>query len=270
MPRIQIIIVNHNTSLFTELALRSLLATHSADLDLAITVMDNASNDDTADLRAFTVASGIPFVQSGFSPHTAVNTHGEVLRAFVLTHPDCDYYLLLDADICFLQPNTLHTMLTELQADDSVFAVQARMSWDGVNEMPGRGWHIEAGKSMYMSAHLAGQPISADELAHSATAYTGQLLPRCHPGCALVKNTPTFRRVAEHIGFSPAWLQGETQPASGFYDTFALCSAVMKTHEQRYILSSAMVLHFFCVSYDPQGMDWKRRVCRERLAQLRS
>lgn len=270
MPLIHTIVVNHNTSLFTELAVRSLLDTHSPDLDISITVMDNASDDDTAALRAYLEANSIPFIPSGFPLNTVVNTHGEVLRSFILNHPDCEYYLLLDADICFVQQDTLQTMLRELQSDGSIFAVQARMSWDGVQEMPGSGWHIEAGKPMYMSAHLAGQPISDDDLRQHATAYSGHLLPRCHPGCTLVKNTPVFRRVTEHIGLSTAWLYGETQPAAGFYDTFGLFSHVMKTHEQRYVLSEAMVLHFFCVSYDPLGMDWKRSVCQERLNKLRA
>jgi hypothetical protein len=269
MSLIQVVVVNHNTSLFTELAVRSLLATHSPDLDMTVTVMDNASQDDTTALHAFTEAKGIPFLQSGFGVKTAVNTHGEVLRAFILSHPDSPYYLLLDADICFLQQDTLLTMQRELNADDSAFAVQARMSWDGVQEMPGAGWHIEAGKPMYMRAVIAGQPINDDDL-QQATTYANTLLPRCHPGCTLVKNTPTFRRVVEHIGLSTAWLHGETQPIGGFYDTFGLLSQVMKTHGQRYILSAAMVLHYFCVSYDPTGMDWKQRACLERLEKLRT
>lgn len=269
MPLIQVVVVNHNTSLFTELAVRSLLATHSPDLNLTVTVMDNASTDDTATLRAFTEAKGIPFIQSGFGINAATNTHGEVLRAFILSHPDSPYYLLLDADIVFLQQDTLLTMQRELDADDGIFAVQARMSWDGVQEMPGAGWHLEAGKAMFMRAALGGQPISDEDLIQQATTYKNTLLPRCHPGCTLVKNTPTFRRVVEHIGLSTAWLHGETQPTAGFYDTFGLLSHVMKTHEKRYVLSSAMVLHYFCVSYDPTGMDWKQRACLERLQKLR-
>jgi hypothetical protein len=30
-----------------------------------------------------------------------------------------------------------------------------------------------------------------------------------------------------------------------------------------------MVLHYFCVSYDPMGMDWKRGDCLKRLEPLR-
>lgn len=266
MARIECVVVNHNTSLFTELAVRSLLATHSA-LKLAITVMDNGSQDDTNALVAYTAAQGIPFLQTGFGLKTRDNTHGEVLREFILSHADADYYLLLDADICFVQENTLLTMQNELDAED-VFAVQARMSWDGEQPMPGEGWHISEGNPMFIRFALGGEPIT-DEPLVNASESSGVLQPRCHPGCALVKNTPVVRRVVEHIGLSTAWVFGETQPMHGFYDTFGLACQVMKTHEQRYILSSAMVQHFFCVSYDPAGMDWKRSVCAKKLALLR-
>jgi hypothetical protein len=270
MPHIETIIVNHDTSLFAELAVRSLLATHTPGLDIGITIMDNDSQDDTRELQAFAGAKNIPFLQSGFTTQTSVNTHGEIMRDFILSHTDCDYYLLLDSDICFIQPNTLLTMRNELEAEEGIFAVQARMSWDGVNEMPGSGWHIEAGKALYLRGFLTDHPIEDEELLRAAKLWSGKLHPRCHPGCALVKNTPVFRRVVEHIGLSTAWLHGERQSPGGFYDTFGLTSIVMKTHEQRYALSSAFVLHFFCVSYDPMGMDWKQKVCAERVEALRA
>jgi hypothetical protein len=270
MPRIECVVVNHNTSPFTELAVRSLLATHP-DLDIGVTVMDNGSTDDTSALRACCAEYGIPFLPSGFeltALEQSDNTHGEVLRNFILSHADTDYYLLLDADICFIQENTLLTMQRELDADDGIFAVQARMSWDGVNEMPGAGWHIAENQPMYLRFALGGEPITDDMLSKAGES-TGVLPPRCHPGCALVRNTPVFRRVVEYIGLSTAWLFSVRQPAHGFYDTFGLACHVMKTHEQRYVLSSAMVVHYFCVSYDPMGMDWKLRDCARRLEPLR-
>ncbi|HEX2908989.1 MAG TPA: hypothetical protein VHO69_19105 [Phototrophicaceae bacterium] len=267
---IEAVVVNHNTSTFTELAVRSLLAMHSDTLDVAMTILDNASTDNTNALRAYAAASDIPYQQSGFNTESSVNTHGEVLRAFVLNHPDPAYYLLLDSDICFIQPNTLLTMQHELDTHDQAFAIQPRMTWDGETEMPGAGWHIAEDNPLHYRSHLADQPISDVELVRKGSSSCGTLRPRCHPGCTLVKNTPIFRRVAEHIGFSTAWLYGEAQPISGFYDTFALACQVMKTHNQCYLLSSAMVLHFFCVSYDLTGMEWKQQVCQERLQLLRT
>jgi hypothetical protein len=59
-PLIHAVTVNHNTSPYTELLLRSLYARHSAALDLAITVMDNNSTDDMTSLCAFLAEKQIP------------------------------------------------------------------------------------------------------------------------------------------------------------------------------------------------------------------
>lgn len=260
MSAIEAVVVNHNTSSFTELCLRSLFATHPV-LDIAVTVLDNDSLDDTSALRAYTAKRGIPFLPSGFTTETVNNTHGEVLRAFILNHPNPEYYLLLDTDICFLQPDTLLTMQRELDANPGLFAMQPRMTINGIDELPGSGWQINIGSPIDLQASIAGQPVKT---------YHGLLQPRCHPGCALIKNSPAFRRVVEHIGLSTAWLFGEALPMRGFYDTFALLCLVMKTHELDYALSSALVQHLFSVSYNDEAIDWKQRVVNEKLALLRS
>lgn len=261
MAAIEAVVVNHNTSSFTELCLRSLFATHLETLDIAVTVMDNQSQDDTSALRAYTADQTIPFVQTGFTTESVNNTHGEVLRAFVLSHPDPQYYLLLDTDICFLQTDTLLTMQNELDADPNLFAMQPRMTVNGIDELPGSGWQINIGSPIDLQASIAGQPTET---------FHGLLQPRCHPGCALIKNSPAFRRVVEHIGFSTAWLFGETLPMRGFYDTFALLCLVMKTHELGYALSTTLVQHLFSVSYNDEAIDWKQRVVNEKLALLRA
>jgi GT2 family glycosyltransferase len=267
--RIQAVMVNHNTSIFAELALRSLFALNPG-LDLTVTLFDNASEDDTESLRAYTTEIGIPFMQTGFNTHTTANTHGEVLRRFILDHPDCDYYLLLDSDICFVQTDTVQTMLNEFASN--TFAVQARMSWDGITEMPGAGWQLNTGKPIYWHGRISGDAVLDPALADitGVSPNQGLIQERCHPACSLVKNSAVFRRVVEHIGISTAWIYGETHPHRGFYDTFGLASQVMKTHEQTYRLSSAMVLHWFCVSYDDTAMEHKIRNCRTRLAELTS
>ncbi|MEZ4638002.1 MAG: glycosyltransferase family A protein [Caldilineaceae bacterium] len=134
--KIHAVIVNHNTSAYVELALRSLHKRHADDLDLAITIVDNASTDDTSSLLAYADDRGIPVRQSGFTTDTASNSHGEVLRQFVLDHPDCDDYLFLDADICFLEDDTIHAMLAELTTAEDAFAVGVRQTWDGQDEIP--------------------------------------------------------------------------------------------------------------------------------------
>jgi hypothetical protein len=227
--RVMAVVVNHNTSAYAELLLRSLFARHGPGLDLAVTVYDNESTDDMAGLRAYAAERGVPVLPSGFGRGLPYNSHGAVLDRFVLEHPDCDHYLFLDSDVAFIQDDTLHTMLAELEADETAFGIGARMSWDGESEVP--------------QAVLDENP--------------GVYANRLHPCCALVRNTPTFRRVVEEIGLGCAKLLHPDREE--YLDTFQLATMAMRTHGYRHIRSAAMVLHFFCVSYDPSYMDSKNR-----------
>jgi hypothetical protein len=202
-----------------ELMLRSLFAHHQTGLNLSLTVFDNASTDDTSDLIAYTENEKLPLLQSGFTTETENNSHGEILSKFVLDHPDCTHYLFLDADVCFLEDNTLHTMINELEENPHLFGIGPRMSWDGVAEIP--------------EDVRRTNPDICDA--------------RLHPCCALVKNTSLFRAIVEEVGLSSAkylWADGEE-----IVDTFKLMTKVMKTHGLKHRISSMMVLHFFCVSY---------------------
>jgi hypothetical protein len=215
--------VNHNTSSYVELMLRSLFATHSSDLGMSITVFDNASEDDATSLHAYAEKMSVPIVQTGLTTETDNNSHGEILRRFVLEHPDCTHYLFLDADACFVQDDTIDVMLEELEACDDAFGIGARMAdWGGEQEI--------------------------------AEEYQGKLYyHRLHPFCALVENTDVFRRVVDEIGLSCArylWAEDEEWLA-----TFRLMTKVMKTHRLRHTLSSKMVTHFFSVSYDWNAED---------------
>ena len=49
---IEAVCVNHNTSPYAELMLRSFFATHAPGVDLALTILDNDSDDQVAALRA--------------------------------------------------------------------------------------------------------------------------------------------------------------------------------------------------------------------------
>jgi len=226
-PYIQAVVVNHNTSKYTELMLRSMFARHPSDLDISITVLDNNSQDDKAGLDAFARAREIPVLPSGYGFKTKWNSHGEILRKFVMEHPDCAYYLFLDADACFLQDETIPAMARELEQDSSAFGIAPRLSPNGENEI---------GEEYRAKVYLS----------------------RLHPCCALVRNTPVFQRVVEEIGLSCVqylWAAGEV-----YLDTFELMTKVMGTHGLRSILSSRMILHFFSVSYDwepPDAMAFK-------------
>ncbi len=219
LHKIEAVSVNHNTSRYMELMLRSLFAHHPAGLNLSLTVFDNASTDDTSELIAYTESQGIPFVQSGFSTETENNSHGEILSKFVLEHPDCTHYLFLDTDVCFLDDNTIGTMLDELEESVNAFGIGPRMSWDGEEEIP--------------EAVRKANPDICDA--------------RLHPCCALIKNTSLFRSIVKEIGLSSLkylWAAGDE-----IVDTFKLMTKVMKTHGLGHVISTKMVLHFFCVSY---------------------
>lgn len=234
--------VNHNTSAYMELMLRSLFACHSAAPPLNLTIFDNASTDDMSELHKYAATRNVPIIPSGFSLTTAHNSHGDILRRFVLDHPQCTHYLFLDADVCFVETDTISTMLAELERAPQVFGIGPRMSWDGTSEIP--------------SEVRQANPDICDA--------------RLHPCCALIRNTALFRQVVEIIGLACArylWAEREE-----YLDTFKLMTRVMQTHDRHHMLSSAMIQHFFCVSYDwdsPETQRVKMDMRDQRLTQLR-
>jgi hypothetical protein len=93
---------------------------------------------------------------------------------------------------------------------------------------------------------------------------------RLHPCCALVTNSPLFRRVVEEVGLSCArYLWAERDE---YLDTFALLTRVMRTHGRRHLISSRLVRHFFCGSYepDPALAELKAQWRDAALAELRA
>ncbi len=234
--------VNHNTPVYMELMLRSLFACHPTGLSLSLTVFDNASTDDMGDLRQYAARMNVSIKPSGFPLKTPHNSHGEILRRFVLAHPDCTHYLFLDADVCFVQANTIHMMLAEVEQTPSAFGIGPRMSWDGVNEIP-------------LKVRQANPDICD---------------ARLHPCCALIPNTPLFRNIVDLIGLScMRYLWAEREE---YFDTFKLMTRVMLTHGLRHILSSTMIQHFFAVSYDwdtEETIQHKTRMRDQSLQALR-
>ena len=88
------ICVNHNTSAFMELMLRSYDDTNDTAVITQWALYDNASHDDTTALIAYAHQRGTPLQQSGYTIDTAFNSHGHVLRQGVQTYPDSAYYVL--------------------------------------------------------------------------------------------------------------------------------------------------------------------------------
>ena len=121
--KIEAVTVNHNTSRYMELMLRSLFAHHQSGINLALTVFDNASTDDISELKAYLQSRGLCLEQTGFTTNTKNNSHGEILGKFVLDHPNCTHYLFLDADIRFLKDNTIGVLLKELEEREDAFGI---------------------------------------------------------------------------------------------------------------------------------------------------
>ena len=262
-PHICAVTVNHNTSQFVELMLRTLFLTNDlSGVRLTATVLDNRSDDAPCDeLRAYLAERGIAFVQTGFDTAVAPEKHGAALADFVGAHPECSHFLFLDADMWFIEPDTVPAMLGELAgAPPGTFAVQARI-------LGYYAGHVIEGRD--------GVPGASDAAGYappSATfdgrVYAQTVAPRCSPVCSLVANTPVFRRVVEHVGLGPACRFG----ADGlrFYDTFGLMTEVMATHGQGFVVSSKSVNHFTQAAYMPELRPPKERDCRLLLDDLRA
>lgn len=251
-PTVDAVIVNHNTSLFSELALRSLVASqHEGRVDLSVFVRDNHSDDaDLAGLRAAVADVGAVLETTRWpATSTPLNTHGDVLRDFVLDRPGADYYLFVDCDIDFEEPRTVDLMVEDLDADDSLWAVQARFRTAEARRADGT-----------LDVNAGGAPVALDvrRRDHAWTGtypVAGRIQSRCHPGATLVRNTPTLRRLADLIGFSTAAVLSADPTVAGFHDTFGLATTTMAVHGLGYGLSRATVHHFFCVSYDLDKRD---------------
>lgn len=261
-------IVNHNSSEFTELALRTLVATHDRRIrggELRITVLDNHSTDDgLADLRAAAQDLAVAWELSPWpAAESAVNSHGDVLRAFALAHEDASHLWFLDCDVTFTQPDCLGIMLADLAAEPDLWAVQARFHWLEQHQGPGASLDIWAGRRHELWASIGLPP---------ARSFPGVHKRRCHPACTLIANTPVFRRVADIIGLSAGLILSADERFAGFADTLGPASLALETHGLRYALSDAVVGHYHGVTYhDPANpVDTKRAECRQRLTALRA
>lgn len=87
-PHVEAVIVNHNTSLFAELALRSLVAGHQhGKADLRVTIRDNHSSDpDFESLEAAANDCGVPIEESRWpASATPLNSHGDVFATSCVT-----------------------------------------------------------------------------------------------------------------------------------------------------------------------------------------
>lgn len=241
------VVVNHNTSRFAEIAVRSLaLAAERAGSPVQITVVDNHSTDDTGDLRTAVAECAADWELSRWPAGAqTLTTHGDVLRDFVLARPTAAGFLFVESDICFHQPDALAVMVRELAGEPEAWAVQARL-------LTGR----MAGAATFRENLLRKRrPIEStttlvvenDEgvVSTARMRHVGRRMPRCHPGTALIRNSEPFQLAARHLGLSAAWNWSNDLGLGGLNDTLSLVSQAMRTHRYRHLISSAAVTHFW-------------------------
>jgi hypothetical protein len=262
--RILGVTVTHDSSDFVELMLRTLFLTNDLrDLDLTLAVLDNSSGDaHRARLESYLAEHRIPLTPTGFTHYIAAEQHGAALTDFVQAHPDCTHYLFLDADMWFIEPDTIATMLRELQtAPPGPFAVQARIFgyylgrvYEGRDGIPGTN---------YWEDKPAAWPIEFE-----GRPYANRYAPRLSPVCSLIANTPLFRRVVDTVGLSQAIRFGVGEVV--YHDTFSLMSHVMATHGQEFIVSLRTVNHFGQTTYLSSDRLPRDRDCALLLEELRA
>jgi GT2 family glycosyltransferase len=265
MPVVHAAIVNHNTSRFSELALRSLVASQTeGHADLTVTVLDNASTDaGLGALEEAAAAVGAGFERTRWpAASTTVNTHGDVLRDFVLARPESEYFLFVDCDIDFEAPGVVDLMVTDIASDEALWAVQARFRWTEEHNGDGTSLDIWAGKPISLRV---GRTV---EQYDNSDTIEGTIAARCHPGCTLIGNSQAFRRVADIVGFSCAVRLSQDSSHAAFFDTLGLASAAMQAAGYRYGLSRAVVHHFFNASYDDQHVKAREADLEQRLARF--
>lgn len=262
--RIRGVTVTHDSADFVELMLRTLFLTNNlSDLAFTMTVLDNSSGDPhRARLESYLGEHDITIRPTGFAHYIAAEQHGVALNNFVRSDPDCTHYLFLDADMWFIEPDTIATMLRELEAASAnTFGVQARIFgyylgrvYEGRDGIPGTN---------YWEDKDAAWPIEFEDR-HYANRYA----TRISPVCSLIANTPLFRRLVDGVGLSQAIRFGVGEVI--YHDTFSLMTRVMATHGQEFIVSSKTVNHFGQTTYLSAERPPRDRDCALLLEELRA
>ena len=256
--------VTHDSADFVELMLRTLFLTNNlSDLEFTMTVLDNSSGEPhRAGLEKYLGERGIPIRPTGFAHYIAAEQHGVALSNFVRSDADCTHYLFLDADMWFVEPDTIPTMLRELEAAPrNTFGVQARIFgyylgrvYEGRDGIPG---------SNYWEDKDTAWPIEFE-----GRRYANRYATRLSPVCCLIANTALFRRLVEAVGLSQAISFGVGEVI--YYDTFGLMTHVMATHEQEFIVSSKTVNHFGQTTYLSSERPPRDHDCSQLLEELRA
>src|SRR3954468_13122564 len=262
-PSIHAVTVTQDTSHFAELMLRTLFLTNDlSGVQFAATILDNSSSGPEHEaLKEYAATCAVPVVPTGFGDYVAAEQHGAALTSFVRDSADCTHYLFLDADMWFVEPNTIATMLSELQtAPADTFAIQARIYGYYVGFVY-EGRDGIAGTNAF--DHIPTWPIEFE-----GRTYTNRYATRCSPVCSLIANTPLFREIVAAVGLSQAIRLGVGEVI--YHDTFSLMTQVMATHGQQFRVASKMVNHFTQTTYLNTARGDRDRDCILMLDELRS
>ncbi|GAB3925916.1 hypothetical protein GCM10011575_06760 [Microlunatus endophyticus] len=202
---------------------------------------------------------GVEVRPSGYSLEHQVITHGEIVAAAILEHPDTDAYLLLDSDVCFRTDNTISGLAEELAADPTLFGVQAQWlgpDGDVFRPAPTSGYpHTRIRESI----RAAGADSWSEPYEFEVENRAGD---RIHPFCALLRNTTALRRTVELFGLSAGLVQSER--TGRWWDTLGILTQVMATHGLGWKESAYGVVHFGNVSWDNQWTA-EKAAARDRL-----
>lgn len=257
------VVVTQDTSQFAELMLRTLFLTNElAGFNFAATILDNGSSGPQHDaLAEYAAARGVAIAPTEFPHYVAAERHGVALTAFVRDEADCTHYLFLDADMWFVEANTIATMLAELQAAPAnTFAIQARIYgyyagfvYEGRDGVPGTN---------------AYDKITTWPIEFEGRTYVNHYAPRCSPVCSLIANTPLFREIVSAVGLAQAIRFGVGEVI--YHDTFSLMTQVMATHGQQFIVSAKSVNHFTQTTYLKAERGDRDRDCMLMLDELRA
>lgn len=262
-PAIHAVTVTQNTSHFAELMLRTLFLTNELKgFDFAVTILDNSSSGPQHQaLKEYAATRAIPVLPTGLGHYVAAEQHGAALTSFVRDQAACTHYLFLDADMWFLESDTIGTMLAELQAaPPNTFAIQARIFGYSV------GFVYEGRDGIPKSNAFDHIPIWPIEF--EGRTYLNHYAPRCSPVCSLIANTPLFREIVATFGLTQAIRFGVGEVC--YHDTFSLMTQVMATHGQEFRISSRTVNHFTQTTYMNTARGDRDRDCLLMLEELRS
>lgn len=263
--KINIVTVNHNSSMYVEMMLRSLFQYNNmGTFDYNITVLDNRSNDThLPDLKEYLRINGIPFEQTGFDNSLSPEKHGETLKHFILANNTASYFLFLDADMWFEEKDTIQTMIKEITQSPEIFAVQARIhGFFAKRIIEGKDGFINRGDFEHAKFEMS---IKIPDQAMRSFPTT--LHYRCSPVCSLIKNLPIFRKIVEDPGLTAALV---FKPSNAiYYDTFALMTTIMELQGLHHIISAKTVMHFTETSHRPEWRSIRDEECLKRLNELR-